>query len=201
MYKINKEDITGVVLAGGQARRMQGQDKGLIMLGETPMIEIILDIFVPQVGKLIINANRNHEDYAKYGYPVISDELSGYHGPLAGMASALNEITTTYMVTTPCDTPFIPTDLVERLANKLIDEDADICVADNGERTQPVFCIIKKQLLSSLKQFLDQGERKIDRWFEQHKLAVADFSDIPEAFDNINTPDDVEEAVKKLESD
>ena len=198
MDKINKEDITGVVLAGGQARRMQGQDKGLIMLGEQPMIKKVLDIFALQVGHIIINANRSHDEYTKYGYPIISDELSGYHGPLAGMASALKSINTPYMVTTPCDTPFIPANLVERLADKLIEDNADICVADNGERIQPVFCLLKKELLSSLTQYLDQGERKIDRWFEQHKLAIADFSDMPEAFDNINTPDDVEKATKKL---
>lgn len=198
MPNIKKEDITAVVLAGGQARRMEGQDKGLIMLGDQPMIKSILDILEPQAGKIIINANRNHDDYARFGYEIVADALSGYCGPLAGMASALNEITTAFMVTSPCDTPFIPNKLVERLANKLTKDDAEICVVDNGEHMQPVFCMMKKELLSSLQQFLEQGGRKIDRWFEQHKLAIADFSDMPDAFDNINTPEDIEEALQKL---
>jgi molybdenum cofactor guanylyltransferase len=191
MQKILKKDITGVILAGGQARRMQGQDKGLIVLSNKPMIEYVIDVLKPQVSKLLINANRNHKQYAKYGFDIVSDELSGYCGPLAGMASSLNKTETSYILTTPCDSPFIPDDLAQRLICSLESENADISVAHNGERMQPVFCLIKKELLSSMNDFLGLGERKIDKWFKQHSLAIADFSDIPKTFDNLNTLEDV----------
>ena len=191
MQKISKDDITGVILAGGQARRMQGQDKGLVLLNKQPMIEYVIDILKPQVGNLLINANRNHEQYAKYGFDIVSDQLSGYCGPLAGMASALNKTKTAYMLTAPCDSPFIPDDLVQRLVTSLESENADISVAHNGERMQPVFCLLKKELLSSMNDYLSQDERKLDKWFKQHALAIADFSDIPKTFDNLNTLEDI----------
>lgn len=189
--KINKKDVTGVILAGGQARRMEGQDKGLVLLKNKPMIEYVIDILKPQVGTLLINANRNHEQYEKYGFNIVSDELSGYCGPLAGMASALNKIKTPYMLTAPCDTPFIPNDLAKRLLISLESENADISVAHNGERMQPVFCLMKKELMPSMNDFLSQGERKIDKWFNQHALAIANFSDIPQNFDNLNTLEEI----------
>jgi len=198
MKKIPKSDITGVVLAGGQARRMGGQDKGLIILKGKPMIEYVIDVLKLQVDILLINANRNHDKYSGYGFDIVPDELSGYCGPLAGMASSLSKIETPYLVTAPCDTPFIPDDLVQRLVGALESKNADISVAHNGERIQPVFCLLKKDLLSSINDFLNQGERKIDRWFNQHALAVADFSDIPKTFDNFNTPEDLETAENEL---
>lgn len=196
--RINKADITGVILAGGQARRMEGQDKGLVLLNNKPMIEYVIEALKPQVGSLLINANRNHDKYSEYGFDIVSDELSGYHGPLAGMASALNKTETPYMLTAPCDSPFIPDDLVQRLITALETKDADISVAHNGERMQPVFCLMKKELLSSMNEFLSQGERKIDKWFNQHSLAIADFSDIPETFDNLNTIEDIKSVESTL---
>ncbi|MCZ6803505.1 MAG: molybdenum cofactor guanylyltransferase [Proteobacteria bacterium] len=198
MKKIPKTDITGVILAGGQARRMGGQDKGLIILKGKPMIEYVIDVLKLQVDILLINANRNHDKYSGYGFDIVPDELSGYCGPLAGMASSLSKIETPYLVTAPCDTPFIPDDLVQRLVTALESKNADISVAHNGERIQPVFCLLKKDLLSSINDFLNQGERKIDLWFNQHALAVADFSDIPKTFDNFNTPEDLETAENEL---
>jgi molybdenum cofactor guanylyltransferase len=191
MGNINKNDLTGVILAGGQARRMEGQDKGLVLLNKKPMIEYVINTLKPQVNSLLINANRNHDTYSKYGYNIVSDELSGYHGPLAGMASALNIIKTPYMLVVPCDSPFIPNDLAKRLINSLEENNAEISVAHNGDRMQPVFCLIKKDLLTSMNDFLNQGERKIDKWFNLHTLAIADFSDIPETFDNLNTLEDI----------
>lgn len=184
---ITRHIFTAVILAGGQARRMGGQDKGLIELAGSPMIQHILEAIAPQVGKVIINANRNQEIYAHYGYPVIADELDGYCGPLAGMASSMRAVDTPFMVTVPCDSPFVPIDLVERLYLRMIHEDADISVAHNGERIQPVFTLLKTTLLDSLLDFLGKGERKIDKWFENHKLAITDFSDKPDTFININT--------------
>ena len=193
-----KTEVTGVILAGGQARRMGGQDKGLVMLDGKPMVEIIIDVFKPQTAKLLINANRNHDRYSQYGFELVADELSGYCGPLAGMASALKTINTDYMVTAPCDSPFIPLDLVQRLADALDNKSTEISVAHDGERIQPVFCMLKKTLLQSLTDYLAAGDRKIDRWFKQHNFAIADFSDKPETFDNINTQEDVESALSKL---
>ncbi len=193
-----KSDVTGVILAGGQARRMGGQDKGLVMLDDKPMVEIIIDVLKPQTAKLLINANRNHDSYSQYGLELVADELSGYCGPLAGMASALKTINTDYMVTAPCDSPFIPLDLVQRLADALDNKSTEISVAHDGERIQPVFCMLKKTLLQSLTDYLAAGDRKIDRWFKQHNFAIADFSDKPETFDNINTQEDVESALSKL---
>ncbi len=191
MQNISKNEITGVILAGGQARRMEGKDKGLILLNEKPMIEYVINILKPQVGNLIINANRNHEKFSKYGFKIISDELSGFCGPLAGMASALNIIETRFLLTVPCDSPFISDNLAQRLITALETEDADISVVHDGERLQPVFCLIKKELLSSMTDFLDEGERKIDKWFNQHHVAIADFSDIPHSLDNLNTYNDI----------
>ncbi len=191
MQNISKNEITGVILAGGQARRMEGKDKGLILLNEKPMIEYVINILKPQVGNLIINANRNHEKFSKYGFKIISDELSGFCGPLAGMASALNIIETRFLLTAPCDSPFISDNLAQRLITALETEDADISVVHDGERLQPVFCLIKKELLSSMTYFLDEGERKIDKWFNQHHVAIADFSDIPHSLDNLNTYNDI----------
>lgn len=198
MQKISKNDITGVILAGGQARRMEGQDKGLVLLNNKAMIEYVIDTMKSQVGTLLINANRNHDKYGAYGFDIVSDELSGYCGPLAGMASSLNKTKTPYMLTAPCDSPFIPNDLVKRLVTSLEKEDADISVAHNGERMQPVFCLMKKELLSSMTDFLNLGERKIDKWFNQHNLAIADFSDIPETFDNLNTLEDIQAVENNL---
>ena len=190
--KIKINDVTGVILAGGQARRMQGQDKGLVLLNNKPMIEYVIESLETQVSELLINANRNQDRYSEYGFNIVSDELSGYHGPLAGMASALNKVTTPYMLTAPCDSPFIADDLAERLIKALETENADISVAHNGERMQPVFCLMKKELLSSMNDFLNLGERKIDKWFKQHKLAIADFSNNPKTFDNLNTIEDIQ---------
>jgi molybdenum cofactor guanylyltransferase len=198
MQTISKNDVTAVILAGGQARRMEGQDKGLVLLKNKPMIEYVIDILKPQVGNLLINANRNHDKYSEYGFDIVSDELSGYHGPLAGMASSLNMIITPYMLTAPCDSPFIPEDLAERLITALESNNADISVAHNGERMQPVFCLMKKELMSSMNDFLHQGERKIDKWFNQHNLAIADFSDIPKTFDNLNTLEDIQSVETNL---
>ena len=195
---ITKHIFTGVILAGGQARRMGGQDKGLIELAGSPMVQHILDAIAPQVGKVIINANRNQEIYAHYGCPVIADEFDGYCGPLAGMASSMRAVTTPFMVTAPCDSPFVPKDLVERLYLRMIHEDADISVAHDGDRIQPVFVLLKTTLLDSLLDFLQKGERKIDKWFNNHTLAITDFSDKPDTFININTKDELTQIESRL---
>jgi len=195
------DNITGIILAGGQARRMGGQDKGLIQLGMKPMIEYVLNAIEPQVGAIIINANRNQTIYEKYGFPVVADQIGGYCGPLAGMASGLQESTTPYVVTAPCDTPLIPDNMVHKLYSTLQLEGAEICTAYANERLQPVFTLMKSELLSSILDFLNNGERKIDRWFEKHHLAIADFSDQAETFININSTEELAAIELKLKQE
>ena len=195
---VPKANFTGVILAGGQATRMGGQDKGLIEMNHIPMVKYVLDVITPQVGQIIINANRNHERYAEYGWPVIKDEFEGYNGPLAGMASSMRRVKTPWMVTAPCDSPFVPGDLVQRLYSNLIKMQADISVAHDGKRAQPVFVMLKTDLRDSLLDFLNGGERKIDKWFERHTLAVTDFSDKPETFININDRDELASIESRL---
>lgn len=180
-------EITGAVLAGGRARRMGGQDKGFIDLNGKPMVEYVLAILKPQAGAIVINANRSLERFANYGYPVITDQLGDFQGPLAGIASCLANIATPYLLTAPCDSPLLPHDLGSKLHQTLVFEQAELAVAHNGDRLQPVFSLLRRELLKSLLDFLAQGERKIDRWYAQHRIACADFSDRPDAFLNINT--------------
>jgi molybdopterin-guanine dinucleotide biosynthesis protein A len=184
-------DVTAVVLAGGRARRMGGQDKGLIELNRTLLIEYALAALAGQVDTILVNANRNIERYAGLGYPVIEDRHSGFNGPLAGMASALSVMQTRYLVTVPCDSPALPQDLVDRLLHARSDADAELAVAHDGTRIQPVFALLQRTLLPDLEQFLDAGGRKIDQWYAQHRLALTDFSDQPDAFVNVNTPEDL----------
>lgn len=183
-------DITAVILAGGRAQRMGGMDKGLIPLNGKPMVEHIIEAIRPQVGALVINANRNLEDYGRYGLPVIPDRMGEYFGPLVGMASALEVSHTPYLLTVPCDSPLLPGDLAARLYRKLQEAGAEISVVHDGERMQPVFALLHRDLLPSLLAYLDAGGRKIDTWYAQHRLVLADFSDRRELSCNVNTPDE-----------
>ena len=183
--------MTAVILAGGKARRMAGRDKGLISIAGKPMIEYVIEAISPQISHLLINANRSQNDYAHYGFPVIADAPAGFHGPLAGMASALQVTETAYMLALPCDSPYAPCDLAQRLYESLLSENAEISVAHDGRRLQPVFCLLKRSLLPSMRAYLESGERKIDRWFARHNMAITDFSDKRQAFININSREDI----------
>lgn len=169
---------------------MGGEDKGLIMLNGRTMVEHVVSRLRPQVGNLLISANRNQERYAALGFTVVPDLLADYQGPLAGMAAALQAATTPYVVTVPCDSPLIGNDVVARLRQALVRDHADVSVAYDGSRTHPVFLFLKRSLLPSLIDFLDAGERKIDRWFARHRVAQANFQDCPETFANVNDPDE-----------
>ncbi len=198
MSEIDKSLITGVILAGGRGQRMDSQDKGLVRLAGRPMVEYVLDALAPQVGALMINANRNAEVYAGYGYPVVPDLMGGYHGPLAGMAAAMQAAQTPYIATVSCDSPFIPAELVGRLAQALETQGAELSVAHSGGRLEPVFALINCKLMNSLEKYLATGERKIDRWYAKHTMAAVDFSDLPDTFLNINTPADLDQAMSRL---
>ena len=169
---------------------MGGTDKGLITLNDRALVDYIITALQPQVGNLVINANRNLEQYGAYGLPVIADMLDDYPGPLAGMATGMRNTEKPYIVTAPCDSPFIPDMLVETLYRALHDNRADISVAHDGARMQPVFALLRCELLPGLLAYLDEGGRRIDTWYGQQRLALADFSDSPDTFMNLNTPED-----------
>jgi molybdopterin-guanine dinucleotide biosynthesis protein A len=193
--------ITGVILAGGRATRMGGVDKGLVPLAGRPMVEHIVDRLRPQTAALLINANRSHEIYVRYGLPLVADRLGDYAGPLAGMASGLAASATEWVVTVPCDSPLVPPDLVARLCEAVRRENAELAVATGAGRLQPVFALLPRALLVSLEEFLAAGERKIDRWYGRHRMALADFEDTPEAFLNVNTPADRDALEARLRSE
>lgn len=183
--------ITGVILAGGRARRMGGQDKGLLALAGQPMMSYAIRRLKPQVGSLLINANRNLEAYQALGYPVVSDSIGQFFGPLAGMLAAMAVADTPYLLTLPCDCPLLIGDYARCMLAELMRHDADISVAHDGQRLQPVFALLRTDLQDSLKNYLESGQRKIDRWFARHRMIEVDFSDHQMMFRNINTPQDL----------
>ena len=185
------ENTTGLILAGGRAQRMNGEDKGLVQLNGHDMIEYVLASLAPQVGQLIINANRNLEAYEQLGCSVVSDELSDFQGPLAGFISGMQFSHSQYIVTAPCDGPFLCNDYVARLHQHLAHSQSKICVAHDGNRLQPVYALIDTSLIDSLRAFLLAGDRKIDLWYQQEHYCTADFSDTTEIFTNINTPEEL----------
>ncbi len=187
---IRNKDITAVILAGGQGRRMGGQDKGLLEFNGKPLVSILIDRLEHQSVAILINANRNHERYQSFGYPVINDQLEGYQGPLAGFASAMSAAATDYILTLPGDSPLLVEDYVARFIASCEQNNSPIIVAHDGERLQPVHALIKVDLLPDLQRFLASGDRKIDRWYALHDTANADFSDCADMFRNINTPSD-----------
>ena len=190
MQAIKHKDITAVILAGGQGRRMGGEDKGLIEFDGRAIIEILIEKLKQQNVEIIINANRNHDIYQSYGLPVVSDQLADFQGPLAGFATAINAVSTDYILTLPCDGPFLVDDFVDLFIDAQARQQSQISVADDGERLQPVYALIDVKLLDSLNRFLQSGDRKIDRWYAQHDYARVDFSTRKNMFGNINRPED-----------
>ena len=195
----NQSDITGVILAGGRGRRMGGIDKGLAPFAGRPLIEWVMDALAPQVGSLIISANRNQEIYARYGVAVISDLDPGFSGPLAGMCSAMRTARTDWILTVPCDGPFLPSDLANRLIDAMMAADAPAAAATDGERIQPVYALLPVGLEGELSADLAAGTHKVADWIMRHRPALADFSAQPNAFANINSPADAEQMVPDTE--
>ena len=185
--------ITGIVLAGGRARRWNGEDKGLIAVSGKPMIEHVLGALVPQCDEIVISANRNLDAYGAYGWQVVPDQAGDFLGPLAGLAAGMAAARNEWVVLAPCDTPLVGSDLVNRLWSALDRQDATIATAHDGRRIQPAFALLPCSLLRDLEDYLADGERKIDRWFERHTLVCADFGDCPETFVNVNSAEDREE--------
>jgi len=177
--------ITGLILAGGQGRRMGGVDKGLQLLRGKPMAQWAIERLAPQVDEVLINCNQNLDAYARFGYRLVPDEVGGFAGPLAGLHAGLKAAAHPLVVTVPCDSPFLPEDLVSRLNDHI--ENSDLAVAKTGDQPHPVFSLVRKNVLDSLEAFLAGGGRKIDAWYASLRTVEVSFDDEADAFRNINT--------------
>jgi molybdenum cofactor guanylyltransferase len=186
--------VTGVVLAGGQGRRMGGVDKGLVVLDGKPMVAHVLTRFAPQVDEVLINANQHAAEYATFGHRVIADAIGGFAGPLAGLHVALTHAAMPLVATVPCDSPFLPPDLVARLRRALDAKDAELAVARTFDQPHPVFALVRRDVLDHLTRFLEGGGRKIDAWYATLSNVEVAFDDEADAFRNINTAEELSAA-------
>ena len=186
------EGVTGIVLAGGQGRRMGGVDKGLQLLRGRPMVAWAIERLAPQVDEILLNANQNAEAYAKFGYRVVPDSVGGFAGPLAGLHAGLKAAAHPLVVTVPCDSPFLAMDLVSRLKGKLGNN--QLAVAKTGDQPHPVFALVRRSVLPHLEAFLAGGGRKIDAWYATLAVIEVSFDDEPNAFRNINTLEELKNA-------
>ena len=188
--------ITALILAGGRGSRMGSVDKGLQLFKGKPMVAHVLERMSPQVDEVIINANRSIDQYAAFGHRVVPDTIDGFAGPLAGLHVGLMQATTSLLVTAPCDSPFLPLDLVTRLHTAMEVGNVDLAVAKTYDQAHPVFCLVKRDLEPHLREFLASGQRKIDKWYATLRVVEVQFDDQESAFANINT----EVELRELES-
>jgi len=177
---------------------MGGVDKGLVALDSRALVAHVLERLAPQVGGIIINANQNLERYRAFGHPVVADAVSGFAGPLAGLHAGLTAATTRFAVTSPCDSPFLPNDLVSRLGTALVRERAQLAVAKTFDQAHPVFALVDAAVLPHLAQFLHQGGRKIDAWYATLAVTEVAFDDEADAFRNINTRTELEDSAASV---
>jgi len=182
--------VSGIILAGGQGRRMGGVDKGLQPLRGKPMVEWVLERLAPQVDEIVINANQNVAAYEKLGRRVVRDDIGGFAGPLAGLHAGMKAASHPLVVTVPCDSPFLPADLVSRLQNSLGTN--QLAVAKTGAQAHPVFALVRKDVLQNLEAFLSGGGRKIDAWYASLEHVEVLFDDEADAFRNINTREELD---------
>jgi len=184
---MSADGITGIILAGGMGRRMGGVDKGLADLDGRPLVAHVLARLSPQVDDVLINANQNADRYGAFGVPVIADAIGGFAGPLAGLHAGLTAATRAFVVTVPCDSPFLPDDLVARLGVALRARNAQLAVARTFDQPHPVFALVRQDVLPHLSAFLAAGGRKIDAWYSTLDAIEVAFDDEAQAFRNINT--------------
>jgi molybdenum cofactor guanylyltransferase len=190
--------ITGIILAGGLGLRMGGLEKGLVNFLGQPMVAHIAQRLSSQVDEILINANREITQYEALDYLVVTDDIPDFAGPLAGLHKGMRIASSTHVLTVPCDSPLLPMDLAERLMSGLIDNEADLAVAKTGTQVHPVFCLCRKSLLASLEDYLSNGGRKVSTWHSMLEVVEVAFDDDPQAFANINTPEDLSELEKTL---
>lgn len=191
-------EISAIILSGGRATRMNGVDKGLVLLQNKPLIQHVIERLKPQVGEILINANRKIVHYQAFGLPVIQDEDADFIGPLAGFILGLQHAKHDYVLTVPCDSPLLPLDLAERLLSDMTASRTDISVASSEGNAHPVFCLMKKSVLPSLLAYIVSGERKVSAWQKSLNYIEVDFSDNSQAFTNLNTFDDLADLELKL---
>ena len=184
--------VTGIVLAGGQGRRMGTVDKGLQLLHGKPMVAHVLARLAPQVSEVLINANQNLASYEAFGHRVVPDAIGGFAGPLAGLHAGLSAASHPLVLTAPCDSPFLPLDLHERLAKAI--KENDLAVAKTGDQAHPVFVLVRTAVRKGLESFLSGGGRKIDAWYASLKVVEVSFDDEADAFRNINTREELNSA-------
>lgn len=184
--------VSAVILAGGKGRRMGGVDKGLQLLYGQPLFLHVAQRLQLQVESVAINANRHHDEYAQAGYAVFGDELVDYQGPLSGILTALSRTQSDYLLFVPCDSPFFPMDLLERLSKPCQRANALISYAHDGERAHPTFCLVSRKVLEPLRQYLASGERRLLQFFESQNAVAVDFHDVAKAFVNLNTLNDLQ---------
>ena len=183
--------ISAVILAGGKARRMGGQDKGLQILGKQSLIQHVINRLQPQIHDISINANRNQTEYAKFGFPVFSDELPDFQGPLSGMLTALEKTKSDFILFTPCDTPFFPTNLLDKLKSAVENHRTLITYACDEEREHPVFCLMSIQLKEKLRHYLASDERRLLQFMKENGGISVTFTKEEGNFENFNTMDDL----------
>lgn len=188
------DTLGAVVLAGGLARRMGGNDKGLVELNGRPMVSWVVDAVKPVANEVVINANRNVGEYAQMDLAVIGDIIAEFPGPLAGLLSACEHLNNDWVLMCPCDSPYVKTKLIYRLWQAALTGNTSIVVAHDGTRLQPVFAIVRRQLKDSINEFLQQGNRKIDQWYKQEGYTAVDCADCGFMFSNINTTEELEAA-------
>ena len=200
--------ITAIILSGGRATRMNGVDKGLVLLQNKPLITHVIERLQPQVDEILINANREIAQYEAFGLPVLKDighqdENADFIGPLAGFSLGLQHAKHDYVLAVPCDSPLLPHDLAQRLYDGILESLMDISVASSASNTHPVFCLMKKSVLPSLTKYLASGERKVSAWQKSQKYVEVDFSDCTlkdgtSAFTNLNMFEDLRALELKL---
>lgn len=191
--------ISSIILAGGRASRMGGADKGLVSLQNKPLVAHVIARLTPQVDEILINANREIQQYRAFNLPVFQDEQPDFIGPLAGLHIGLQQAKHELLLTVPCDSPLLPLDLAARLMHALHTHDAQIAVATSDGDAHPVFCLCKKEVLPSLQAFITQGGRKVSAWQKSLRYVEVDFSDGSEAFVNLNTFEELAALTLKLQ--
>jgi molybdenum cofactor guanylyltransferase len=208
------QQVTGLILAGGMGRRMQGSDKGLVQLAGRVMVSWVIDALQDSVAEVIVNANRNQSEYCELGVKVVEDSIDGFQGPLAGVEAGMAAAKTPWIFTCPCDSPLQSTELLPTMWEALQQQTGSaagetgannsepmikIAMASDGERTQPVFSLLHTSLLPSLRDYLQSGERKIDRWFAMHRMMTIDCREFADSFINVNTEQEKHQLEDRLE--
>jgi len=193
MKSISKHDVSAVILAGGQASRMGGKDKGLILFNQKPLIQYAVNVVSQSVDSIWVSANRNLDLYQKFGR-VVTDELSDYQGPLAGISATLSQISTKYLLIIPCDGPYVGNILLERLSREMLKNQAKICVASANGHLHPTFALVEASIKTPLDAYLASGERRLGKFFKDNQALEVDFSDLEKMFINFNFLTDLQES-------